>query len=539
MTVGTQLQFDRLVQAVDEWAERSGRTDVVAQIGHGRYRPRHMSYWETLDPAEFQRLFREADYIVAHAGIGTILSALDLVKPIVVMPRKAALGEQRNDHQLATAERFAEMGLVTVAEDEHELPTILDNLDSLQASTSEPRDETKRLREYLSLAVGAVLDSPGFDGIVCFGGEDWWYHNRGHYDMQMMREASRFFPVLYVNSIGVRSPAAGEGRVFFQRILRKARSFTRGLKRIRRMFSVYSPVTSPKLRRASWGRQITAMQVRRAIRRVGMKNPLIWVAVPTAAELLPLIPHERVVYQRTDQFEEFDPSNRDVIRKLDHGLKSKSEVTLFCSHYLIAREAEHCRSAAFIDHGVDFGRFYSAGVTPKVPADLASIPRPRVGFVGGIDAHTFDPALYCEVAASIPEASFVLVGGTSLPPDWCTLPNVYMLGRKPYESVPDYMASCDVLIMPWNESDWIQACNPVKLKEYLAVGRPVVSTYFPEIDYYKDRVGVATSAGEFADLVRAAIEGAGAGAPADDMARHTWQIKFGNVLRLLAGRHGA
>ena len=72
-----------------------------------------------------------------------------------------------------------------------------------------------------------------FDGIICFGGEDWWYHNRGHFDLQMMREFSGRCPVLYVNSIGMRMPRVGEGKMFFRRMARKLRSLRRGLVRVR------------------------------------------------------------------------------------------------------------------------------------------------------------------------------------------------------------------------------------------------------------------------------------------------------------------
>ena len=80
-----------------------------------------------------------------------------------------------------------------------------------------------------------------FDGVVCFGGEDWWYHNRAHYDMQMMRELSYRMPVLYVNSIGMRVPTVTEGGMFFKRVQRKLKSFSRGLVRVREGFAVQSP----------------------------------------------------------------------------------------------------------------------------------------------------------------------------------------------------------------------------------------------------------------------------------------------------------
>ncbi len=134
LTVGTQFPFDRLVRVVDEWAGRTGRTDVVAQTGPARYTPRHLQHQSFITPAEFARYSLEAELIVSHAGMGTILSALSKGKPILVMPRLAAFGEHRNDHQLATAKRFRELGKIQVALDETELALQLESVGSLSAS---------------------------------------------------------------------------------------------------------------------------------------------------------------------------------------------------------------------------------------------------------------------------------------------------------------------------------------------------------------------------------------------------------------------
>jgi UDP-N-acetylglucosamine transferase subunit ALG13 len=134
LTVGTQLAFDRLVTAVDTWAGMEPGRDVVAQIGPTDIRPRHLRAQAFFEPAECRQLMIEADVIVAHAGMGTILSALELAKPLLVVPRKAALGEHRNDHQVATAARFAELGRLSVAADELELVQRLDQLETLTAN---------------------------------------------------------------------------------------------------------------------------------------------------------------------------------------------------------------------------------------------------------------------------------------------------------------------------------------------------------------------------------------------------------------------
>lgn len=141
LTVGTQLPFDRLVSAVDAWAADRGRGSpgaddggVFAQIGPGaRYRPRYIQWAESIPPRECRRRMEAADLVIAHAGMGTILEALVLGKPVIVMPRRADLHEHRNDHQLATARYLAEKLGIKVAMDEASLRSKLDHAESVEA----------------------------------------------------------------------------------------------------------------------------------------------------------------------------------------------------------------------------------------------------------------------------------------------------------------------------------------------------------------------------------------------------------------------
>ncbi len=134
VTVGTQGAFDRLVHTVDAWAGENPGQEIFAQIGPSDFEPQHMEFAESMDPARFEQLLHRADVVISHAGMGTILKALELGKPVLIMPRRASLGEQRNEHQLATAERFKRLGVVRVAADEAELRGELDGLQGLSAS---------------------------------------------------------------------------------------------------------------------------------------------------------------------------------------------------------------------------------------------------------------------------------------------------------------------------------------------------------------------------------------------------------------------
>ena len=125
-TVGTQLPFDRLLSGLDAWARRNPQIPVFAQIGVSARRFSSIEQVAQLSQADFQRQTKAARLIVSHAGMGTILSAAELGKPIILMPRRAKFNEHRNDHQLDTAAQMKRLSNVTVADDGEALHQALD-----------------------------------------------------------------------------------------------------------------------------------------------------------------------------------------------------------------------------------------------------------------------------------------------------------------------------------------------------------------------------------------------------------------------------
>jgi UDP-N-acetylglucosamine transferase subunit ALG13 len=154
LSVGTQLPFDRLIRAVDNWAAETGNKDVIAQIGPSDFKPRCIECVQFLSPEEFRSLQGKARVMIAHAGMGSIVTALEFGKPIVIMPRDHSKGEHRNNHQMATAQRFLETPGVYVAMDEIELSAKLNDLGSLEAASSmsskAPEAFTGKLKDYIA-----------------------------------------------------------------------------------------------------------------------------------------------------------------------------------------------------------------------------------------------------------------------------------------------------------------------------------------------------------------------------------------------------
>lgn len=149
VTVGNQLPFNRLIQTVDAWA-KSAKLDVFAQIGDSKFKPKHIEYELFLDSQRFEDKLQKAELVIAHAGMGTIITCLDLAKQIIVMPRLAQYKEHRNDHQLATARQFEKRGLLVAYDDK----TLIGMLENYQTEEWVNRDLLKGKNATESLIEG-------------------------------------------------------------------------------------------------------------------------------------------------------------------------------------------------------------------------------------------------------------------------------------------------------------------------------------------------------------------------------------------------
>jgi len=345
---------------------------------------------------------------------------------------------------------------------------------------------------------------------ICFGGQDWWYHHRAHIDLQLIRRFARMGTTLYVNSIVMQKPSlkknTGGGKSFTHKLIRKTKSIFTGLKKSDAGFWVYSPFTLP-VHHISWARSLNESLLRKQmvniVRKLEIHEPIIWVVCPAACDVAVNMKKAKLIYLKTDVYEEFPNVDIELIRGHDKRLKANADLTIFVSRALYDEESGQCRKAIYLDHGVDFHLFASAAQDPYKPEDIAEIPKPIVGFFGEIADYTVDIGFIEKVIDYLPGKSFVFVGEVSV--DCSALvarENVWMLGKKPYEEIPHYGKCFDVAIMPWRQNRWVELCNPIKLKEYLALGKPVVSTPFTELQNFRDVVHEARNPEDFAEGIR-------------------------------------
>ena len=345
---------------------------------------------------------------------------------------------------------------------------------------------------------------------VCFAGEDWWYHGRAHANLQVTRELSRYGRALVVNSIGMRFPTPGKTEAPMMRIRRKLRSMMRPLRRPLpgyRDLWVMTPISVPMygvpvLRKIN--ATFVALQVWIVARLLlRMRDPWTIIVVPTAIDVVDRLGWRKILYYRADNHASAADVNHDLIRSMEDRLFAQAAHVFYASSALMEAERDRSgRNARFLDHGVELDHFV---LRPQLdePADLARVPRPIIGFYGQIESQWIDIELLRQLAVEIPEASLVLIGtSTSEMWDLRAKRNVRFLGWRDYEVIPRYGQRFDVAICPFLDNEWVRASNPIKIKEYLAQGCPVVSRYIPNLERHSDVVTLVKTNDEFVDAVR-------------------------------------
>jgi len=346
---------------------------------------------------------------------------------------------------------------------------------------------------------------------ICFGGVDWWYHNRGHFDFQLMRRLAKRGTVLFINSIVMQKPKISHHKEFFQKLFRKTKSIFTGLKQVEADLWVYSPFSLPAYHTnlaCLLNERCLRFQISLAASKLRLHEPVVWVAIPNAFNLVIKMRKSKLVYQRTDRFEDTPFVDSNKIIKFDQALKKIADITIYVNKALYEKEKSQCKNAFYLDHGVDYENFSTADQNLDIPVDIASIPKPIVGYLGTVEELKLDKFFLEKVADYLPHISFVFVG--EVKPQLSCLAkrkNIWLLGQKSYEQMPLYGKCFDVAMIPWRKNQWTEAANPIKLKEYLALGKPIVCTpVFTEIQEYIDVVYKAETPEEFAENIMKAIE---------------------------------
>ncbi|WP_220498406.1 glycosyltransferase [Rhodopirellula sp. JC639] len=248
-------------------------------------------------------------------------------------------------------------------------------------------------------------------------------------------------------------------------------------------------------------RALLIKQVRRALRKVGKGPVQFWTFTPDVGYLLGAFEEEKVIYYCVDDHSQFTGYDVDQVLAEEEDLCRRSDLVITTSMALQEAKKGFNENTVLIPHGVDYAHFSKALDESTVEApELQGIPHPRIGFFGLL-RDWVDLDMVAAVAKRRPTWQFVMVGDATFDLSTYRSPNIHFLGRKPYDSLPGYCKGFDIGIIPFKINDLTLAVNPIKLREYLAAGLPVVSTPLPEVAIFQHHVGLANSADEFESAI--------------------------------------
>jgi glycosyltransferase involved in cell wall biosynthesis len=284
------------------------------------------------------------------------------------------------------------------------------------------------------------------------------------------------------------------------------------------------------------GQRAMAPGLRRALRSLGFKRPLFILGLPQALDLIRGIPRSGLVYHCADDYAEvsvFPPS----FVQLEQRLLQAADLVITTAEPLRAKKAAWNPNTFAVPNGVSFDHFHLArSDATQIPADLLPIPRPIVGFVGGV-AEWVDLELIAQIARRRKDWSIVLIGPILV--DISTLrdeSNVLLLGPRPYASLPGYLKGMDVATIPFLMNELTRNADPIKLYEYLAAGLPVVSTGMPQVRRFESVIEIAGSVEEFERRVDRALGDRAESAVqrrVDEARKHAWSERFARVESLI------
>jgi glycosyltransferase involved in cell wall biosynthesis len=335
--------------------------------------------------------------------------------------------------------------------------------------------------------------------IVCFS-SDWNQDPLSkHHIMRRLSEGNR---ILWVNSIGLRTPTISTADA--GRVIRKLKSFFKGDKKVSENLFVVSPIAIP-FHGAPFvptlNKIILRMQLRRFARKYDIVNPIFWTFFPNTAGLLGQFREKLSIYYITDDFGAFTGHPGEALDRMERELVDKCDLVFATSTKLVEKKARPGKPIHLIRHGVQHAHFASALTFPRdrLPDDIKNIPGPVVGFYGEIN-DWLDLPMLAEAARKKPAWSFVLIGRVAVEVGDIgflkQLPNVYLLGQKPFSALPAYCSVFDAGLILRKINELTLSMNPLKLREYLAAGVPVISPHLPEVEPYADVVRFASTADE-------------------------------------------
>ncbi len=384
-------------------------------------------------------------------------------------------------------------------------------------------------------------DRPLPRDVVLFSTADWDHPFWTNKQRVAQHLAARGFRVLYVESLGLRRPTAAARDL--GRIARRLRRATQGLRRVEENLWVASPLALPwhGNRAARWvNERLVARNLAACCRRLDFRDPILWTYNPLAGPLASRLSGSLVVYHCVDDLSAAPHLPELAIRRAERQLCQQADVVFATSRALASRCLAWNPATHFLPNVADYDHFSQARQAGPIPDDLASIPRPRIGFVGALSHYKVDFELIAAAAQARPDWQWVLIGqvGEGQPDTSIEVlrqPNIHVLGPRPYAELPAYLRGFDVATIPARENPYTSAMFPLKFFEYLSAGLPVVASGVPALTEFSAACELAASHGEFISAVDRILAGQRPSLETclELARRFTWEWRIGEMISLL------
>jgi glycosyltransferase involved in cell wall biosynthesis len=273
-------------------------------------------------------------------------------------------------------------------------------------------------------------------------------------------------------------------------------------------------------------------EIRRALDRAGIHDYVMVTGSPPSARVIGECGERASIYFCMDDFLVLPGTTPRMIAPLEQELLRRVDAVVATAQRLV--EKKRCASGRgyHLPQGVNYAHF----ATPQpCPAELRDLPRPLIGFAGGVGAGIDVPTIHA-IAAAIPNGSVVLIGPVALPVEELRGANIHVLGPRSYSDLPAFVQAFDVGIIPYVDNEWMRAVDPLKLLEYLAAGVPVVASPLPEVAKYAHAVMTAPLGDDFASAVVANLSSTGSarGECAQSIAAgHSWEHRAERFLEIV------
>jgi len=352
--------------------------------------------------------------------------------------------------------------------------------------------------------------------IICFGGEDWWYHHPHSKNHLMRRFARAGNKVIFVNSISMGLAPIKSGELL-PRVKRKLKSYAKLARTTEEGITVVSPAVIPffgSAAAAATNRRLLTAQISSLAKRRGLTQPILWIAIPTAAEVIGRLHESMVIYHVSDKYDAntmdhaTDPA---LIRKLHARAIQGADLVFYSSRKLFDEVTDGRGKSYLLEQAVDFDHWSRlSGSQMEVADDVEKIPKPRIGYFGAIESWLIDQELIKQASQRRPEWNWVFIGNKSRGLEIEDLPNVHFLAPVSYEQLPRYAAGFDVCVLPWNtDVPFTSYGSAIKVREYLASGKPVVISPLPEYESMSEVLRIGRTRDQFLNLVEDALHETG------------------------------